>query len=143
MVNFWDTSATVPLCYREPSTPRMLIVAEDDPSLVVWWGTRTECISAFARYAREGHEEPVRRARQRLDNLSADWFEIEPSERLRSTAERLLAIHVLRAAEAFQLAAALQWCEGQPLDHGFVCLDARLRRAAEAEGFAIRPVAGG
>ena len=26
----------------------------EDPSMVVWWGTRTECISALTRQVREG-----------------------------------------------------------------------------------------
>jgi hypothetical protein len=45
----------------------------------------------------------------------------------------------LRAADALQLAAALVWCQGDPLQHGFVCLDQRLREAARREGFTALP----
>ena len=52
---------------------------------------------------------------------------------------RLLAVHPLRAADAFQLAAALQWCGGRTKDVGFVSFDARLREAGYREGFTLLP----
>jgi hypothetical protein len=63
-------------------------------------------------------------------------FEVES---LRDTAERLLAVHPLRAADAFQLAAALGWCGGRPSGHAVVALAARLRDAASREGFDLYP----
>lgn len=45
----------------------------------------------------------------------------------------------LKAADALQLAAALRWCEVDTDDRRFVCLDNRLRRAAEDEGFDVLP----
>jgi hypothetical protein len=38
-----------------------------------------------------------------------------------------------------QLAAALQWCDGEARDQGFVCLDDRLRYAASTEEFLVLP----
>ena len=67
------------------------------------------------------------------------WVELLPSEALRATAERLLAVHSLRAADAFQLGAALAWCGGRPPAHGIVTLDSRLRDAASREGFDVLP----
>lgn len=143
-MNFWDASAVVPLCLFEPGTRRLKAISDDDPDLVVWWATRTECVSAL-RQVREGTLSLAEESEAPavLMMLASNWLEIEATEQLRSTAERLLMVHPLRAADAFQLAAALQWSEGQPSNHGFVSLDARLRRAAEVEGFAILPVAGG
>jgi len=93
------------------------------------------------RQTREGglSVEGERLARRVLGALSNTWSEVQPSETLRGTAERLLAVHALRAADAFQLAAALQWCQRQPMNRELVCFDARLRDAAYKEGFTILP----
>jgi hypothetical protein len=45
-------------------------------------------------------------ALQRLQQLSAGWHEIDPSDEIRETAARFLRVHPLRAADALQLAAA-------------------------------------
>jgi len=50
---------------------------------------------------------------------------------------RLLRIHPLRAADAFQLAAALVACEERPAGFSFLTGDERLGEAAENEGFAL------
>jgi uncharacterized protein with PIN domain len=140
-VKFWDTSAIVPLCIDEPASRELRRVAMDDGRIVVWWSTRTECVSAFARQRRDRHIKPAAetQARRLLKELGTAWAEVAPSEALRQRTERLLAIHVLRAADAFQLAAALLWSRGRTDDHDFVCLDDRLRTAAEREGFRVLP----
>jgi len=140
-VRFWDTSAVVPLCVFEPATPQARQIAEADPSLVVWWATRTECVSAVARRRRDGHlSAPAeRRARRVLAVLAAAWSEVLPSEPLRLRSERLLAVHSLRAADAFQLAAALLWSRGDTARHALVSFDDRLREAARREGFEVVP----
>jgi len=112
-----------------------------DTTLVVWWATRVECISAFIRQAREGGLSLAgeRQARQLLETVAETWIEIQPSETLRTTAERLLAIHSLRAADSFQLAAALQWCQRQTKGMSLVSFDTRLRDAAYKEAFTLLP----
>ena len=50
-----------------------------------------------------------------------------------------LLLHPLRAADAMQLAAAIVWANGQATGHEFVCLDHRLREAAQREGFTVLP----
>jgi hypothetical protein len=62
-----------------------------------------------------------------------------PSELVRQRAERLLSIHPLRAADAFQLAAALIWVEEAPQGLKVVCLDQNLREGAFKEGFTVLP----
>jgi len=53
------------------------------------------------------------------------------------SADRLLGVHGLRAADALQLAAALALCLERPAGWGFVTLDDRLATAAAAEGFEV------
>ena len=81
-------------------------------------------------------------SRHVLHTLAQAWSEIQPSDALRSLAERLLAVHPLRSADALQLAAAIQWCQGLTTDQGLVTFDRRLREAAYREGFTVLPDAG-
>jgi len=140
-VRFWDTSAVVPLCVLEPVTVRMRRLTRADPSLLVWWATRTECISALERRAREGAIgiPDLRRSRDVLEALTSAWSEVLPSDRLRERAERILGVHPLRAADALQLAAALVWSRGRTPGLELVSLDDRLRAAAGREGFTVLP----
>lgn len=65
--------------------------------------------------------------------------EIQPWDKIRGRARHLITKHPLRAADAFQLAAALEWCGEEPAGYNFVCLDDRLRLAAAMEGFRVLP----
>lgn len=140
-MRFWDASAIIPLCLSEPRTPRLKRLVQGDAVIVAWWVTPVECYSAFARLRRDAiftrAEED--QARQVLARVGEAWTEIEPSREIRATAARLLLLHPLRAADALQLAAALAWAHGQAAGQAFVCLDARLRDAAQLEGFRVLP----
>ncbi len=140
-MKFWDTSAVVPLCVIEPSSGTVRSILTRDPSMVVWWATRTECVSALMRQTRDGNLriKDERQARQVLGQLADAWIEVQPSEFLRGTAERLLAVHALRAADAFQLAAALHWCQRQTTNKELVSFDIRMREAGHKEGFTLLP----
>ena len=140
-MNFWDASAIVPLCVQEPTSALVRDVLIEDDGIIVWWGTRTECISALVRQVREGNLTPLdeRNARHVLYTLTQSWIEMQPSETLRSTAERLLSVYPLRAADALQLAAALLWCREATAGQGFVTFDRRLREAGYQEGFSVLP----
>jgi hypothetical protein len=50
-----------------------------------------------------------RAARRVLAAVAETWTELLPSEAVRASAERLLAVNPIRAADAFQLGAALAW----------------------------------
>ena len=76
-------------------------------------------------------------ALQRLQQLSAGWHEIDPSDEIRVTAVRFLRVHPLRAADALQLAAAFAAAERRPASLEIVTLDDRLANAARKEGFAL------
>jgi predicted nucleic acid-binding protein len=140
-LRFWDTSSIVPLLVNEPQSATMKNVHSADTDLVTWWGTRPECISALNRRRREGElsSQEVADARVLLDHLSNSWAEMQPTDRVRSLAERFMDTHPLKAADALQLAAAFRWAAEHPVGHEFVSLDGTLRRAAEAEGFTVLP----
>ncbi len=138
---FWDASAIIPLCIEEPQTRGVKGILKKDGSMAVWWGSIVECHSAFARLRRDGvlTDKEEDQVRYILSILSEAWSEIEPSEGIRNLTSRLLLLHPLRAADSFQLAAALTWADKAPKGHHFVCLDNRLRDAARKEGFALMP----
>lgn len=140
-MKFWDSSAIIPLCLREKSSETIKRLIETDEDIMVWWATRVECLSALSRRRREGvlHIEAERKSRAVLSALSAEWSEVQPTELVRQRAERLLAIHPLRSADAFQLAAALVWAQERPQGFDVVYLDQNLREAAYREGFTVLP----
>jgi predicted nucleic acid-binding protein len=139
MVRFWDTSAIVPLLVTEAMSEAAQATYVRDPQLVVWWGTIVECTSAIARRDRDSSLEPgdVPVATARLAALATAWQEVQPSSRVRSTAERACRTHPLRAADAFQLGAAIVAANGDPATLEFVTLDERLALAARREGFPV------
>lgn len=138
-MRFWDASAIVPLCLEESLSSRALSLLQDDPEVVLWWASPVECASAFARLRRDR----VLDARQeglaltRLRQLQENGFEIHPVETIRDQAQRLLRVHPLRAGDALQLAAAIEW-SGSPVTGTFVSFDERLIAAARLEGFDIQ-----
>jgi hypothetical protein len=140
-MKFRDSSAIIPLCLQEPTSGQVGELLNADEDMVVWWTTRLECLSALERRHREGslHTETQLNARAILTALATAWSEVLPSERVRQRAERLLAIHPLRTADALQLAAALIWAEEAPQDFEVVCLDKNLRESAVKEGFTVLP----
>ena len=138
-MKFWDSSALVSLLVQEEQSAHMEKVLADDLSVLVWYGTLAEIESAMMRRVRDGSltEPDERLARRKLVMLENAWYEIQPTEVVRSRALRLLRVHPLRAADAFQLAAALVACGEETNGFGFLTGDARLREAAKKEGFDI------
>lgn len=137
-MKFWDASAVVPLVVDDEPTSVLDREYGSGPMLV-WWGTIVEVSSALARRERTGDLTPsmIAKGLTALERLSQGWREIPPSEQLRRTAQRLLRVHSLRAADSLQLAAALAAAGTQPGSLAFVCWDARLAEAAAREGFRV------
>jgi predicted nucleic acid-binding protein len=138
-MRFWDSSAIIPLLVEESTTGSMTAYYRAQPEMVAWWGSTVECASALARLEREGHFDTASstQAFRQLQSLHAVWNEIQPLDIVRTTAQRLLRVHPLRAADSLQLSAALVACDHRPQTWEFVCLDARLCAAAEREGFKV------
>jgi predicted nucleic acid-binding protein len=140
-MRFWDTSAIIPLCIEEQETRSIQDIAKTDEMIIVWWGSIVECYSAFGRLRRDGIlklQEEIQ-VLAVLSQLKGVWTEIEPSDEIRDITRRLFQNYPLRAADSLQLAAAIVWAEKTPRGHEFVCLDARLRDAAQKEGFTVLP----
>lgn len=138
---FWDSSAIVPLLVSESRSADLTMLIAEDKEMTMWWATPLECQSALHRRHREAPLEPVvmATATERLRAVVEHADTVSPTDEVRRRAARLVAVHPLRAADALQLAAALIWCEEQPHGEVFVCLDARLRDAAQREGFDVLP----
>ena len=138
---FWDTSALVPLCVRETISPKVAALYSKYEA-IVWWATPVEIASALARLARMKHLNAVDWAKsQRLaSNLADEWLVVQPSNSLRARAMRLVDNHDLRAADALQLSAALEWCEGAPQGSVFLTADEQLREAAVLNGFDAKAI---
>ena len=133
---FWDTSALVPLCVRQGITPRAIALYKLHGA-VVWWATPVEIASALARLVRIKQLDPSdwTRAHKLAQRLADSWSVIQPTDVLRAKSAQLVERYDLRAADAFQLAAALEWCEGAAQGRVFLTADQRLREAARFSGF--------
>lgn len=138
-MNFWDSSAIVPLLVPEANSAYREGQLASDPDMLVWFGTLAELESSLSRRRRTNELTPGDEAlaRAHLEKLSAHWTEVAPTDDVRARAIRLLRIHQLRAADAFQLAAALVFCREKPRHLTFLTADQRLLQAAELEGFTV------
>lgn len=138
-MRFWDSSAIVPLIVTEKESDIRCQACLTDPDILVWYGTLAEIESAIQRRRREGVlvSEQENLARVKLKALSQQWHEVQPTPEVRDRALRLLRTHPLRAADAFQLAAALVVCSERTSGFYFYSGDQRLRTAAAAEGFEV------
>jgi uncharacterized protein len=72
-MRFWDASALVPFLVAEPTTRGLKAEVTRDSDLLVWWGSKVECISALARLLRVGtlDAEGFELASSRLAQLAA------------------------------------------------------------------------
>ena len=138
-MNFWDSSALLPLLVEEAASKAILALYRKQPEIVAAWSATVECVSALSRLEREGRVPPpaITKATRQLQKLQVAWHEVQPIEPVRQLACRLLRVHPLRAADAMQLACALTAAGSHAFAWGFVCLDARLCEAAEREGFSV------
>jgi predicted nucleic acid-binding protein len=138
---FWDASALVPLCVRQVITQRAITLYKAYDA-VVWWATPVEIASALARLMRMGqlNTQDWAKASKLARSLSRWWSVIQPSDALRATSIQLVDRYDLRAADSFQLAAALEWCENTPQGCVFLTTDQKLRDAALLSGFDAKQI---
>ncbi len=133
---FWDASALVPLCVRQGMTLRAIALYKTYDA-VVWWATPVEIASALARLMRMKQIDSGdwAKASKLAQSLADSWSVIQPSDALRATSIPLVDRYDLQAADSFQLAAALEWCEYVPQGRVFLTADQKLRDAALLSGF--------
>jgi len=131
----------VPLIVTQAASSQADGWLRDDPQLALWTLTAVELTSALRRLVREGllAERQANVAEARVDELVAVSHVVVNVETVKSQARRLLRVHSLRAADAMQLGAALEWAGGRPSGRTFVTLDVQLGRAAAREGFRVIP----
>lgn len=131
----------IPLFSEESTSYTISALLREDLEIAVWWRTWAECRVAISRLVRENkrNEDDEATARFTLNLFNHIWTEVNPTDNIRLLIEVLSLDHALKTADTLQLAAALRWCEGDPRNKGFVCLDNQLRRAAEYEGFDVLP----
>ena len=140
-MKFWDSSAILPLIVQESSSGLLRKLHKADTTMLVWWATLSEVTSALSRLTREekmGSRE-LEYSLSRLKILRESWSEIQPTEDILITSQRLLLTHGLRAADSLQLAAIIVACSHRPSIVDFVCLDKRLIQAAKKEGCIVLP----
>jgi predicted nucleic acid-binding protein len=133
---FWDTSILVPLCVPQPNTAIAGRLSRSYDA-VVWWATPVEIASALARLLGTAKisQPELAAARVLANGLEGWWSLIRPSDELRARAQRILERYDLRAGDALQLSAALEWCSDCPQGRVFLAADKKLRDAALLSGF--------
>lgn len=134
---FWDTSALIPLCCVQLTTPAARRVRRKMPRLVAWWGTQVEFRSSIARLRRESALDDRQKmiAVRQWSSLIRGTDLIAPSTKLLDIAVDLPEDYEVRSLDAFQLAAALIWCREKPRNRPFISADLRLAAAAGSAGF--------
>ena len=137
----WDSSGLIPYLVPENLSKEVTDLLSGDRAPVIWWATPVECVSALERGRREGRVEieVYEEARRRLREIVEQSAVVQAHPIVRERAERLLATHPLRAADALQLAAALVAVDDRPAGEELLSLDERLREAARKEGFRVLP----
>jgi predicted nucleic acid-binding protein len=137
VVTYWDASALISMLARGPAATTYRATARDF-GIITWWGTYVECAAAIARHARQGSAPAqIAQSYRALEELSGEWIEIGPNERLRRAALRAAKNHDLRAGDALQLGAAMIASNFEPHTVQFLTEDVRLKQAAEREDFVV------
>lgn len=138
-MRFWDSSAVVPLLVRQAPSARADRWFAADQRIALWTLTPVEITSALWRLVRDGGlaEDEAHAADLRAQELAAASHTVADVERVKGIARRVLRVHVLRAADALQLAASLVWAAGAPHGKTLHTLDERLALAARREGFDV------
>jgi uncharacterized protein len=138
-LRFWDSSAIVPLLVKQQGSARVDRWFNDDPAVVLWTLSPVEITSALWRLVRAGAlaEADAHAGDVRAQELAIASYVIVDVESVKALAQRLLRVHMLRAADALQLGAALSWASGGPQGKVLHTLDERLALAARREGFDV------
>jgi predicted nucleic acid-binding protein len=135
---FWDSSVLIPLAVQQPqSAAARLLYAKY--TVVAWWGTEVEIRSGLTRLKRMGQitASEFDQAKQIAEKIIRGWESVTTRPTLTQNACNALELFPLTAADAMQLAAALEACEHAPQEYVFITADQRLAEAARQTGFAV------
>lgn len=138
-MTFWDSSALVPLIVAQPSSGLVDRWLDADRAIAVWRLTPVEIASAIQRLCRDGaiDETGAAEAERRTMELVDACHVVIDVDAAAAQALRLLRVHPLRAADALQLGAAVEWAGGRAAGRRLHTLDVRLAGAARREGFDV------
>jgi predicted nucleic acid-binding protein len=139
-LQFWDTSALLPLVVAQPpfsAQTRRLFRRRS--TRAVAFLARIECRSAIERLAREGALGSTARGRclSRLDRLLAAFDVVAFSPAVEQGAIESLARHPIRSLDALQLACALELVQASLPAIEVVCCDRGLGNAVLGEGLRL------
>jgi len=136
-IAFWDTSAIVPLCCVQDASFAARREKRRFKFAVVWWGTVVEIHSGIARLKRLGQidDRGISRATLKWERFQEGANIVQPVASILSIGKTLPDTYGLRSQDAFQLAAALEWCGERPRNRPFITADRRLGEAASDAGF--------
>jgi len=137
-IAFWDSSALIPLCVEQKQTEKSTSLFAIH-GIAFWRSTPVEIVSGLTRLLRmrEINTDEFQAGKELAQIIAKTWLLVGPSEQIAHHARSLLEVHPLSAADALQLAAALEWCEGKPQGNVFLTFDKRLREAAGLAGFTL------
>lgn len=140
-MNFWDTSALLPIFVPEATSSVMHQLYGKLEQKTVWTLTSVEAITAISRLERSHQLSPheYETTREKLMALFQTCYLIDDIEGVKERAYKIVNFHPLKSADAIQLAAALVACLDNPWGHYFVTLDQQLADSALKEGFRILP----
>src|SRR5437016_1190332 len=101
-MRFWDSSAIVPLLWNEPGTATAFQLLKEDRRMIVWSLSALECLSALYRSEKNSRVsiDAARAFQDRLKALRSAWTEVQDLMLVRKRAERIIAIHALKAADS-------------------------------------------
>ncbi len=138
-IAFWDTSAIIPLFCNQAASRKSRLIRRSCNELVFWWGTHVEVHSGINRLLNEVaiRESQSLAAISKWDQVYATSLVVKPTEAVLNMAVLLTSKMNIRALDAFQLAAALAWCNERPRNRPFICSDKRLSVAAKEAGFDV------
>jgi uncharacterized protein len=135
---YWDSSALVPLCVPQIQTMRAAAIYQTY-QVVAWWATQVEIISGLTRLERMGQISRAQflHGKRLAQDIVRDWISAASPSSVTLQACALLELYPLRAADALQLAVALEVCDHRPQGFLFVTADQRLADAARQSGFSV------
>ncbi|MCP4654639.1 MAG: type II toxin-antitoxin system VapC family toxin [bacterium] len=147
LIHYFDASALVKRYVEEPGSEavRTLLAHGIAATSRI---TEVEVASALSRRCREGDfsESERDRALATLDRDCLSLYLVELTPEVVAKSHGLLTRHILRAADAIQLASCLEFQQQLGLPAGLVAYDERLLAAARREGLETRgglPASGG